>query len=333
MSGNTVVLAFQMQRCTSGDCGTSCSGGGNSVNDRSGDRRAPPSGDLTTLVSRITDFYINHKEYEANDPTHRKPTLSLSRDVRLYYQYTGATPKQYHASESQDFVGATWQNVPPQDSTGDPFVNYTLISGGPARRTVYFQLRSTETARIMSLNSNVADDRVDLDPSANTMGRKRYSLKRGDFDSLVTYAVSSGFDFTGEKVGTDGLFCEVLPSLLLSAEAFETRALSFSTYSKVTCSFDLFKGRKLNPGWKLISVDTKLEHPGPCNPQASLFVASPYFLWTKLPSGTEDAHVTLMYFHMGGPQHPDCKKSGVFVTEIVLEGPEGSDWHDAFRQD
>jgi len=342
IAGNFASSSFSMERCTRGmlgDCGPTCNG--SNVGNRPAPRQ-PPNGDLTTLITRISDFYINHKEFERNDPTRRKPSLSISRDIRLYFNYTGVSPTQYRASESSDFENTTWNNLSPQSSTGDPFVNYTLMAGGPSRRTVYFQVRaSSSLGGLPSLNSNVADDRVDLDPSANTAGRKRFSFKRDGFESfetfksLVTYADDSGFDFTGEKVGTDGLLCEVEPGLLLSATGFETRQLLFSSYSKVTCSFNLFKGRRLNPGWKLISIDAKLQYPGSCNAEASslyLPIESPYFLWTKIPSGTEDAHVTLTYFHMGGPQAPKCKKSGVYVTEIVLEGPAGGDWHDAFRR-
>lgn len=224
-------------------------------------------------------------------------TLEVSLDTSV----TGA-PDSIRASERRDLAGAPWQAYVPST----PF----LLAGphGTSRRTIYVQVRRGD------LVSTIASDSIAI----ITPGED-YVLP---LDAARDYLTKRGWRFTAEKANPLSS-CRLLSDrghLVLSA--WQGRASIDGV-----CDFVLFgDGGRLAPGWTFLRIERGRTRAKHCQLRFRLYpVAAGDRIEFRLRIIDADAPVA-------EKDTPDYRQRGCDyrIEKIVLRGPPGKDWRDAF---
>ncbi len=259
------------------------------------------------------------------------PTVALNNQVT--FDPAGTNPR-YIASENPNFDGASWQSY----STAPQF---TLSNGVGGTKTVYFvatrevcgaAVGTPPTSDTIQLNFEVVVNTPIAPDPVITRHTINWTTSVKPVD-VVAYAVSQGFSFINSRVGGSGA-CGRQGAHLTARPVIKTNTPlpTLTQYSALSCTWAMFGGRRLNNGWKSMSVTIKGSTPYP--------YAEPRF--STLPvTGTDNPGFTVRMdlpeltfgplLPLPLPGFPADGSAMPVVGEIIIDGPS-SDWHDAYRQ-
>ena len=273
---------------------------------------------LTPDPPHITQFFVGGRE----NPDY----LSATENIVLYAPFTGNMPTHFRVSESPTFAGAEWRQYQPEVAGVSGIGRYFGSSSG--RKTVYFQYRAGDQPS--SPVSAVVQDSVEIVTLAE------HSMT--DVATLIAHAEANGFLF---KV-IEGSAPESCPPFGVALPfRGELKAMFGGSEGKLgdgRIAYSLFSGRLLNPAWGLKAIDAALTKPEPY--MAPLPTST---LETRLLSAgnPRDARATVRFVakplpgairgSLLGPSGI-CVTVSATLTRIVLTGPAGHDWREAFNR-
>lgn len=262
---------------------------------------------------------------------------TTNRTVVLNNQVTfdpAGTNPRYIASENPNFDGASWQ-------TYSAAPQFTLSEATVGTKTVHF-VATREVCGTVVGTPPVSDAiQLNIEAVASTPIAPDPVITRHTFNwttsvkpvDVVAYAVSQGFSFTNTRIGGSGA-CGRQGAHLTARPVVKTNtpAPTLTQYSALGCTWAMFGTRRLNTGWKSMSVTIKGSTPYP--------YAEPRF--SALPvTGTDNPGFTVRMdlpeltfgplLPLPLPGFPADGSAMPVVNEIILDGPS-SDWHDAYRQ-
>jgi hypothetical protein len=165
--------------------------------------------------------------------------------------------------------------------------------------------------------------------------RVEYALDGRKANDVPPFARTHGFSFSGNKVSGpvscgvgfsgQGGFSDALPSVPMSYSVFHLAAavtappMGTTVLVNPRCRFTFFGSKKLQPGWRLKNVSFAVHGGGSFSP----------WVWNfeQIPTGTDE--VATFAILLAGPQ--SMATIAVELQKLVLEGPYGKSWQDAFR--
>lgn len=299
--------------------------------------QSPVSGSLidSEVVSDAIDLVA--PKAKATLAINNGAASTTNRTVTLNNQVTfdpAGTNPRYIASENPNFDGATWQNysAAPQ---------LTLDEGTPGTKTVHFVATREVCGTVVGTPSVSDSIQFNVEAVASTPIAPDPVITRHTFNwttsvkpvDVVAYALSQGFSFTSSRVGGGGA-CGRQGAHLTARPVVGTNtpAPTLTQYSALSCAWGMFGGRRLNNGWKSMSVTIKGSPPYP--------YAEPRF--STLPvTGTDNpgfaVRMDLPELTFGPllplplPGFTADGSATTVIGEIIIEGPS-PDWRDAYRQ-
>ncbi len=210
-------------------------------------------------------------------------------------------PDQMRASEDRTLADAAWKSYTPK------LVHY-LRPDGPSRRTVYLQVR-----RGLEVSPAAADSILVEPPGQD------HNLPLGQ---VVAVAKKAGWRFTAEPLNPLTR-CEL--AVTPGAIALIARQMRSGIHGE--CRFTLFAGRPLAKGWVFRGQERRVARHAWCET-----------VYTVLPLRRRSAlayDLTLRDRDTGsrrktvsGGTAPGCSYT---ITRLVLRGPPGETWRNAFR--
>jgi hypothetical protein len=293
------------------------------------------------LAPRITSFSIG-----VGNPA----GISPDQNVILHAPHAGPMPTHWRASDvsAAALQSAPWKVYAP-DAPGALFHGPFSSHG---RKTVWFQYRAGAAA------SAVAQDDVEYGWAEYAIGGRE----------AILHAAARGFRFGASKAGGTGTCRQGADWVPLAGYGYDhlylSEAVAFRqdvgaivsiVYSELTCEFSFFQGRQLRQGWRTKRVETELVNPPmPEGYPLPSFGASATNV-KPLTTASRDASFTVHYKREArtfdlvagmllGParnafpstqdfdlvQADEYAHSAYALVRIVLEGPPGADWRDAF---
>ncbi|MDH4022144.1 MAG: hypothetical protein OEV14_03380, partial [Gammaproteobacteria bacterium] len=191
---------------------------------------------------------------------------TTNRTVTLNNQVTfdpAGTNPRYIASENPNFDGASWQTY----STAPEF---TLSEGAVGTKTVHFVATREVCGTVVGTPSVSDSIQLNVEAAASTPIAPDPVITRHTFNwttsvkpvDVVAYAVSQGFSFTNTRTGGSGA-CGRQGAHLTARPVVKTNtpAPTLTQYSALSCNWAMFGGRRLNTGWKSMSVTIKGSTP------------------------------------------------------------------------
>jgi hypothetical protein len=262
-------------------------------------QRTPADSSRNTSPPEITDFQINARSAK-----------SRTRNVQLTWSVRG-TVTHYRVSEDATFRGVPWQAG--DGSIGD--VAYTLEDDRPGLKRLYLQIRwddgepATESAEI------------EYEPEPVPEPEPARVLFQINGKTAWEEARQQGFEFypvpkhflivTSPRDGVDTRLQDDMPSgATVFARVTMGELWAYGGATGETWTYRLFAGRDLAPGWTIKFVMPELPAIFAVPPTSDS--ATPVF----------ELKITVGIFQQ--LQAP--------IGLVVLEGPEGADWRDAFRK-
>lgn len=236
------------------------------------------------------------ERFEINGGADRTDNLKLALNTVV-----SGKPDGIRASERQDLAGAKWKSY-------TPAFTYFVAEDGPARRTVYVQVRRGEQV------SSAAADTITVEPPGQD-----YQLP---LDSAVAFARSRGWRFTASGLNPLSI-CEIG----LRRDAIALVARQGEAGVNGACRFEVFAGKGLAKGWRFKSQTREVASHSWCEME---YTALPLkrraaFAW-DITIHDRDTGAARKTASAGPP--PGCTYT---IVRIVLRGPPGAAWRDAFR--
>jgi hypothetical protein len=335
----------------------------------------------TLVDSEIVSYTINRVAprssavFNINNgaPTTFNRTVTLNNTAS--FTPSGPNPR-YLASEDPNFAGAQWQayGTEPQ---------FTL-SAGTGSKTVYF-MASREVCGGVVATPPVSDTieipqvTVGAPPATETVIAEpvrpvvpppvalrsfEFINDRGKSDNPLTpagaiaYAGSQGFTHSASLTRGDGScsresnvandYADRQVQAWFLARPRWTQDLGSTQVEYLTCEFNLFGSRRLNPGWRVVSVSVgQMEFdpwsgivqvkalPSADNLNFTIVVPLP-----GIECGPAFFNLCPSAFTLGIRDTFQDTSTGIavkivdqtaFIEKLVIEGPT-NDWHDAFRR-
>lgn len=210
-------------------------------------------------------------------------------------------PDGIRASERQDLAGSKWKSY-------TPAFTYFVAEEGPARRTVYVQVRRGKQV------SRAAADTITLEPPGQD-----YELP---LENAVAFARGHGWRFTAS-----GLNPLSICSVGLRHNAIALVARQGETGVNGSCRFEVFAGKTLARGWRFKSQTREVASHSWCKLEyTTLPLKRRAALAWDITIHDRDTGTTRKTTSAGPP--PGCSYT---IIRIVLRGPPGAPWRDAFR--
>jgi hypothetical protein len=313
-----------------------------------------PALSIPQIPITINSFQINGGQSSTTD-----------RIVNLDVSYSG-TVTHYQVSESSDFSGASWKEMPASGNqrtynfdayainvpvsvssssrrtgptTSAPLRPVQVITKPSAEKygtkTLYFRLKNAEFI------SGKRSDAIELKPKL-----KQYFVSGDELKELLKYAKEEGFSFdsslTGESKctpGFDGVDFEI-PGMKLAAYAECDLGIgpkpTILVYTKVLKT-TFFGGRMLNAFWRM-SEFVRFEQNELWNEALS---SDSSFSTTKRPNGNDPSFAVEFKFTRKPLEYPvytfttiaacqalRCRQASIQLMSLSLEGPEDDNWVD-----
>lgn len=227
--------------------------------------------------------------------------------VRLSWSYTG-TASHYRVSEDPRFAGATW-TAPAQVPDG---VTYGFADPRAGTKTVYLELRRMDSPGVRA---------------RATIRREDSSVHAFSTDvrihDVIRYAASRGYQFVGQAL-TDHTECRVYGLFEFRNKQYRKIRMSLDLPTGAgtnpglyRCRFRFFHGKTLEEGWRISDARVQgLE-------QAELMIE------TQPGAGGGGSGFSVLLTWEG--HLLDTGYATGKITRLVLEGPAGADWREAFR--
>lgn len=236
------------------------------------------------------------ERFEINGGGDRTDNLKLTLNTVV-----SGKPDGIRASERRDLAGAKWKSY-------SPALTYFVAEEGLARRTVYVQVRRGKQV------SSVAADTITVEPPGQD-----YDLP---LDNAVAFARSNGWRFSAS-----GLNPLSICSVGLRRDAIALVARQGKTGVNGACRFEVFAGKTLAKGWRFKSQTREATPHSWCEMEyTTLPLARRASLAWDITIHDRDTGAALKTTSAGPP--PGCTYT---IIRIVLRGPPGASWRDAFR--
>lgn len=236
------------------------------------------------------------ERFEINNGAERTDTLRLELNT-----FVSGKPDEIRASERRDLADAKWKPYAPA-------IPFFVNSVGPARRTVYVQVRRGDKV------SAAAADTITIEAPGQD-----YEIPLGD---AVAFARIHGWQFTTEVLNPLSN-CELaIRSNLIALVARQTVPPTDGV-----CRFELFKGRALAKGWTFKSQTRQAAKHSWCETEyTTLPVKRRADMAYDITVRDKDTAGAPKNTSAGPP--PGCTYT---IVRIVLRGPPGAAWRDAFK--
>jgi hypothetical protein len=244
------------------------------------------------------------------------PTLGIASfelsggpvSVGLIYSTNGNVEAAFYRVSESPFPADTpastlaWR----ADLQGPPYPTHTLSDSSPGEKRLYFQVKSAG----LDNYATSAVERAAIDVAARPDQRLVFTRGNNLLD-VMTHAQSRGFTVREVKVSGTGN-CYAVDD----GTSFSARRTIIDVFT-LECEFGFFEsGKRLQNGWRLISVALD-DADG--------------FRMTKAPAGTDDPNVRFRLTNDVLPVNENLSiPYSVRTQEVVLEGPAGANWRDAF---
>ena len=276
------------------------------------------------LIPRITSLTVS--SFGFTNPA------AVPRDAHLLLiaPHTGPMPTHWRAStvSQADLASKAWQAYEVDFPGVVPFGLLPNATAG--RRTFWFQYKAGSAA------SAVATDGVEL---------YAWTEHRVDGSDAIRHAAGRGYAFTARETKSEGLRCEQGEGRIRFTEsfwgglyvawgqAFESVTPVSHSFSPVGCEFGFFEEKQLAAGWRTKEAVVKTVKPN------SYSSAPPHrFSFARaLAARSRDADFVVSYVRdaqtrlaTDGVLWEVYPFGGVMLETLVLEGPPGADWRQAF---
>jgi hypothetical protein len=224
---------------------------------------------------------------------------------------------RYRVAEAgQPLDDSDWQNAEPTVPSSDRYETPLTLTEEPGYKEVRVQVRMKDWPWLRSQ----IQGGIWHDPSGEFEGIQGSEVYRIPIGGAVTEAEKQGFSFTFDDPGwapafwsqacfwgwggIDDLIIEHSPSVAWAGD--------------YNCTFWLFGGgRELAEGWLFVRFDLDEVGDDPCG-----------LVWHGRP-GAGDRDISFSW-ELSGSSQDDCYTR--FVGDLILAGPPGRDWREAFSR-